>query len=71
MTNEAMVARAMEKEKSYITGTDIGILCSAIGIIACMVLISFMDDENRIIGVILLCVCIAGLLVGVKNKKIR
>lgn len=55
-----------------ITGTDLGIMFSIIGIVASIILIvlSFINDESKTIGIILLCACSASLSANVTNKKI-
>lgn len=62
------------KEKNSgrkITGTDLGIIFSVIGIIASIILIviNFINDESEIVGIILLCACSASLSANVNNKK--
>lgn len=61
-----------EKNKGKkITSTDIGIIFSIMGIIASIILIvlSFIDNESKTIGITLLCACTAGLAANVSNKK--
>lgn len=59
------------KEKKAITGTDVAIICSAIGVIASIILIvmDIIDHESTTAGIVCLCVCMANLLVNAKNKK--
>lgn len=54
-----------------ITGTDLGIIFSIIGIIASIILVvlNFINDESKTIGIILLCACSASLSANVNNKK--
>lgn len=61
----------MKKDKKVITGTDIGIICNIIGIIASLILIkrNLIDNESIVIGIILLIVCGANLSTNLKNKK--
>lgn len=61
-----------EQNKSKkITGTDLGIIFSIIGIIASIILVvlNFINDESKTIGIILLCACSASLSANVNNKK--
>ncbi len=61
----------MMKKKKAITGTDVAIICSAIGVIASIILIimDIIDHESTIAGIGLFCLCMTQLLVNVKNKK--
>lgn len=58
------------KEKK-ITGTDLGIIFSIIGMIASIILIilNFVNDESKTIGIVLLCSCSANLCANARNKK--
>ena len=58
------------KEKK-ITGTDLGIIFSIIGMIASIILIvlNLVNDESKTIGIVLLCTCSANLCTNVSNKK--
>lgn len=58
-------------EKKKITGTDLGIIFSIIGIIASIILIvlNFINAENKTVGIVLLCACSASLSANVTNKK--
>lgn len=51
--------------------TDIAIVCSALGIIACIILIidAFLSGGSKTLPIILLCTCSANLCVNVKVKK--
>lgn len=61
----------MKKDKKVITGTDIGIVCNIIGIIASIFLIkgNLIDNESITISLILLFVCGANLSINLKDKK--
>lgn len=61
----------MRKDKKKITGIDIGVKCSIIGIIASIVLIvmNIIENESTTIGIVLLGACAANLAVNMKNKK--
>lgn len=58
-------------EKKNITGTEVAIICSIIGIIACIVLIidAFISGESKTLPIILLCTCSANLCANVRTKK--
>lgn len=59
------------KEKKTITGTDVAIICSAIGVIASIILIvmDIIDHESTTAGIGFFCLCMTQLLVNIKNKK--
>lgn len=59
------------KNKKKITSTDVGIIFSIIGIIASIIVIimNFIDGENKTVGIALLCSCSATLSANVRNKK--
>ena len=59
------------KEKKTITGTDVAIICSTIGVIASIILIAMdiIEHESTTVGIGFFWLCITHLLVNVKNKK--
>lgn len=59
------------KEKKAITGTDVAIICSTVGVIVSIILIvmDIIEHESTTAGIGLLCLCMTHLLVNVKNKK--
>lgn len=61
----------MKEKNKKITATDIGIIFSIIGIIASIILIvlNFIDNESKAIGISLFCACTASLAANVNNKK--
>lgn len=57
--------------KKKMTGTDVAIVCSILGIIACIVLIvdSFISGASKTLPTVLLCTCSANLCANVKAKR--
>ena len=60
-------------KKRKITGNDIGIVGSILGIIASIILIilNLIDDDNLIIGIVLLCSCSATLIANISQRNNR
>ena len=60
----------MNNEKN-ITGPDVGIVCSIIGIIASMlvIIINIIKKESAGVGIGLLIFCFLTLSTNIKNKK--
>lgn len=60
-----------KKEKRVITGNDIGIICSGVGIVFSIILIglNIIDHEGLEIGIVLLCACTVNLIVNIRFKK--
>lgn len=59
------------KKKRKITGPDVGIIISIVGIIASIIVIimNVMNGESVTVGIGLLCYCSVTLSVNVRNKK--
>lgn len=59
------------KNKKKINITDVGIVCSLIGIIASIILIimNVIDKESITIGVVLLCSCSVNLIATINQKN--
>lgn len=59
------------KNKKKITGTNVGIVFSIVGIIASIlvVVINAIERESTGVGIGLLCFCFLTLLTNIKNKK--
>lgn len=59
------------KNKKKITVTDVGIICSILGIIASIIIVimNFIDGESNTVGMVLFCACFTILLANVGNKK--
>lgn len=59
------------KNKKKITGTDMGIVFSIIGMIASIIVIimNFIDGESKTVGIVLFCACLATLSANVGIKK--
>ena len=57
--------------KKKMTGTDVVIVCSILGIIACIVLIvdSFISGASKTLPTVLLGTCSANLCANVKAKR--
>ena len=60
-----------KNKRKKVTGNDIGIIFSIMGIVASIILIvlNFIDNESKTIGITLLCACIASLAANISNKK--
>ena len=61
----------MKEKKKVITSENLGILFSVIGIIASIIVIilNFVNNENKTIGIVSLCTCSVSLSANVNNKK--
>ena len=59
------------KNKKEITGIDVKIIFSIIGIIASIIviIINFIDGESKAIGIALLSSCFTALAVNVKSER--
>ena len=59
------------KNNKKITGSDVGIIFSVVGIIASIlvIIIDILKEESVGVGIGLLCFCILALLTNIKNKK--
>ena len=60
-----------KNNKKKITGNDLGIIFSIIGIVASLILmvLNLINDESKTIAIVLICGCSASLSVNVRNKK--
>ena len=59
------------KNKKKITGSDVGIICSIVGIIASVlvIIIDAFKGESVVVGIGLLIFCFLSLFTNIKNKK--
>lgn len=59
------------KNKKKLTGSDIGVLLSIIGIIASLmvIILNVINGESITVGIALLCSCSATLSTNVRNKR--
>ena len=59
------------KKKRKITGTDVGIAMSVVGLLASLIVIvfSFIDGTSKATGVALFCACSACLSMNARNKR--
>ena len=59
------------KKKKKITATDMAKVFLIIGIVASIliVIMNFINDESKLVGIILLCTCSVILLTCIKSKE--
>ena len=59
------------KDRKKLSGTDMGIVLSIIGIIAsvAVIVMNFIDGESKAVGIALFCSCTATLSINVRNKR--